>query len=105
MAATTGEPWSICDNTGNYSTNSRYQANIDILSSTLPTKASSSPLLFAMSSVGAAPDTVYGLALCRGDANASTCLACVAAAFPEARQRCAHNKEAVVFYDTCLLLQ
>nr|TKW01523.1 hypothetical protein SEVIR_8G186600v2 [Setaria viridis] len=66
MATTTTEPWSICDNTGNYSANSRYQANIQLLSSTLPTNASSSPLRFAMSSVGTAPDTVHGFALCRG---------------------------------------
>ncbi|RCV38882.1 hypothetical protein SETIT_8G178100v2 [Setaria italica] len=85
MATTTTEPWSICDNTGNYSANSRYQANIQLLSSTLLTNASSSPLRFAMSSVGTAPDTVHGFALCR------------------ALRQCERNKQVIVFYDSCLL--
>ncbi|KAF0905230.1 hypothetical protein E2562_003836 [Oryza meyeriana var. granulata] len=49
---------------------------------TLPRNASASPDLFATAEgVGAVPDQVSALALCRGDANASTCLAFLTQAF------------------------
>ncbi|GJN32585.1 hypothetical protein PR202_gb21099 [Eleusine coracana subsp. coracana] len=72
-----------------------------LLSTTLPGNASSSSDLFAKAGVGADPDTVYALALCRGDMNASGCGSCVATAFQEAQQLCALNKDATIYYDEC----
>src|SRR5207247_308762 len=44
------------------------------------------PLLFAKGSVGVVPDKAYGLALCRGDANASACGNCIATSFKKLPQ-------------------
>ncbi|GJN35234.1 hypothetical protein PR202_gb23984 [Eleusine coracana subsp. coracana] len=69
-AQTTPLPWLVCNTTVNYTENSAYQANLHRLATTLPSNASSSPALFAIDAAGtAAPDTVYALALCRGDTN------------------------------------
>uniref|UniRef100_A0A0D9WZV4 Cysteine-rich receptor-like protein kinase 10 n=1 Tax=Leersia perrieri TaxID=77586 RepID=A0A0D9WZV4_9ORYZ len=88
---------------GNYTRNDTYQSNINRLATTLPKNASSSRTLFATESLGAVPDIVYALALCRGDTNASACAACVATAFQDAQQLCPYNKEATVFYDPCTI--
>ncbi|KAM3385134.1 hypothetical protein ACQJBY_009220 [Aegilops geniculata] len=100
-------PWPICGPyppSGNYTPNSTYQANVDLLSATLPRNASLSPAFYATGGVGDVPDIVYGQALCRGDvANASACEACVAAAFRGARRACPLYKDAIIFYDLCQL--
>ncbi|CAD6221572.1 unnamed protein product [Miscanthus lutarioriparius] len=96
------QPWPVCRKDAFYTTGSTYQLNLDRLSATLPTNASRS--LFATAAVGAAPaDTVYALALCRGDSNGSACESCVAAAFPEAQQLCGLDEDVAVFYDDCSL--
>ncbi|CAL5083313.1 unnamed protein product [Urochloa decumbens] len=97
-------PWQVCGSSGNYTLNDTYQNNIGSLSATLPKDASSSPTLFAKAAVGAVPDIVYALALCRGDSsNATACGSCVAAAFQAAQQLCAYDKDATVYYDACYL--
>ncbi|CAO1939986.1 unnamed protein product [Urochloa humidicola] len=103
-ATVAAQPWEVCGTTGKFAAGSTYQANLDRLSAALPANTSSTTGgLFAKGSAGAAPDVVHGLALCRGDLNASACSACVAAAFDGARQLCALAKDAAIFYDTCLL--
>lgn len=99
-------PWVLCapyPPSGNYSRNGTYQANLDLLSTTLPKNTSSSPAMYATGTVGDVPDKVYGLALCRGDANASACERCVAAALRDAPRRCPLVKDVLVFYDLCQL--
>ncbi|CAN6211859.1 unnamed protein product, partial [Urochloa humidicola] len=99
-----GDPLgNFCGTSGNYTSNDTYQRNIQSLSNTLPKNTSSSRELFATAKLGSVPDIVYALALCRGDTNASACGDCVAAAFQDAQQICAYNKDATVFYDPCLL--
>ncbi|KAM0844610.1 hypothetical protein ACQ4PT_056931 [Festuca glaucescens] len=93
--------WPSCGKNGNFTTNSAYQANIRALSVTLPNNASSSPTLFAVAAVGTRPDTVYALALCRGDANASACGDCVSTGFADAQKLCPYSKAATVYYDLC----
>ncbi|PUZ63458.1 hypothetical protein GQ55_3G069600 [Panicum hallii var. hallii] len=99
-------PWLLCGPepvSGNYTANSTYQANINRLAATLPRNASSAAFLYATGSVGAVPDIVYALALCRGDANASACGRCVATAFRGAQEGCPLFKDAMAFYDLCQL--
>nr|XP_040241853.1 cysteine-rich receptor-like protein kinase 10 [Aegilops tauschii subsp. strangulata] len=100
-----GAEWQVCGSSGNYTSNSTYQANLLLLSSTLPNKAvSNTSSLFATATVGDAPDIVYALSLCRGDTtDASDCESCVAAAFEDAQQSCPYNKEASLYYDACML--
>uniref|UniRef100_A0A0E0I1Q4 Cysteine-rich receptor-like protein kinase 25 n=1 Tax=Oryza nivara TaxID=4536 RepID=A0A0E0I1Q4_ORYNI len=99
-------PWGLCNDTaGNFpARRSGYLANINLIAATLPGNASASPDLFAtVEGVGAPPDQVSALALCRGDANASTCLACLTQAFLDLPSSCAYDKVAAIFYDSCLL--
>jgi len=93
---------SSCDGNG-YAVNSTFQANLNLLGAALPANASASPAGYATGAVGAAPDQVNGMALCRGDTNASSCSSCVAAAFRDAQQRCPLTKGATVYKDACTL--
>jgi hypothetical protein len=93
----------FCGTSSNYTRNDTYQSNIQSMSATLPKNTSSSPTLFATAKLGSVPDIVFALALCRGDTNASACADCVTAAFQDAQQLCAYNKDATIFYDPCLL--
>jgi hypothetical protein len=99
----TAAQWPVCGNSGNYTSNSTYQANLMVLSTTLPKKAASNATLFATDTVGVAPNIVFALTLCRGDTNASTCEACVATAFQDALQLCPYNKDVTMYYDVCML--
>jgi hypothetical protein len=96
--------WPVCGNSGNYTSTSTYLANLRLLSSTLPKKAvSDATQLFATDAVGHAPDTVFALTLCHGDTTAEVCEGCVATAFQDGQQLCAHNKSATLYYDECML--
>ncbi|XP_066390933.1 cysteine-rich receptor-like protein kinase 6 isoform X1 [Miscanthus floridulus] len=86
-----------------YADNSTFQANLNLLGAALPANASASPAGYATGAVGAAPDQVNGMALCRGDTNASSCSSCVAAAFRDAQQRCPLTKGATGYKDACTL--
>ncbi|XP_047066486.1 cysteine-rich receptor-like protein kinase 6 isoform X4 [Lolium rigidum] len=99
----TAYPWQVCGKTANFTANSTYQANLDVLAAALPKNISSSPDLFATAVVGSALDQVSALALCRGDANATTCSSCLAMAFQEAQNLCAYDKDAAIYYDPCAL--
>ncbi|KAF8700473.1 hypothetical protein HU200_034416 [Digitaria exilis] len=99
-----GQPFGQMCGSVNYTANGTYQSNIQRLALALPTNASTSrQALFAKATLGAVPNIVYALALCRGDANASACGSCVATAFQDAQRLCAYSKDATVFYDLCLL--
>jgi hypothetical protein len=96
-------PWPFCG-TGNFMPNSRYQANLNFLAATLPGNASTSPSnLFATAVAGAGRDRVWAAGLCRGDANASGCLACLAQAFRDLPNDCSYNRDATIYYDPCVL--
>jgi hypothetical protein len=95
-------PWQHCGSSGNYTAGSKYQANLQLLSTTLPSNASSSPALFAKAGAGADPDQVFALALCRGDTNASSCLDCTTRSFRDAQSLCPYSKEAGIYDDLCL---
>ncbi|KAF7008155.1 hypothetical protein CFC21_022992 [Triticum aestivum] len=96
-------PWQVCGTAANFTANSTYQANLGLLAAALPRNISSSPDLFATAVVGAAPDQVSALALCRGDANATACSGCLAMAFQDVQNQCAYDKDAAIYYDPCAL--
>jgi hypothetical protein len=99
----TAAQYPVCRNSGNYRLNSTYQDNLVVLSTTLPKKAASDATLFATDTVGVAPNIVFALTLCRGDANASACEACVATAFQDALQLCPYSKDVARYDYTCML--
>ncbi|XP_073108418.1 cysteine-rich receptor-like protein kinase 6 isoform X3 [Elaeis guineensis] len=92
-----------CGTTDNYTANSTYESNL--MNLLLPSLASNASLSggFLNATVGQIPDQIYGLAMCRGDTNASVCRSCLNNAIQDAPQLCAYNKGATVFYDDCLL--
>jgi hypothetical protein len=91
-----------CASNTNYTRGGAFQANLDALLSSLPAAAAASSG-FADNFTGAAPDQAYGLAQCRGDVNASTCLACLDGAARHMAATCPGQKDAMLIYDECLL--
>uniref|UniRef100_A0A453A1A2 Gnk2-homologous domain-containing protein n=1 Tax=Aegilops tauschii subsp. strangulata TaxID=200361 RepID=A0A453A1A2_AEGTS len=49
------------------------------------------------------PRTRSGPSLCRGDANATSCLSCLAQAFRDLPNVCNYSKVATMYYDSCTL--
>ncbi|OAY82107.1 Cysteine-rich receptor-like protein kinase 25 [Ananas comosus] len=94
--------YQICGDTGNYTANSTYQSNLRQLLAYLSSAASVSNG-FSNSSTGETPDRVWGLALCRGDINATDCRTCLDGASNDTKQLCPYEKTAVIWYDLCLL--
>ncbi|EEC82197.1 hypothetical protein OsI_26339 [Oryza sativa Indica Group] len=98
-SAVRAAPSNICDmGVATYAANSTFEANLDRLGAELPANVSAARATggYAVATVGAAPDLVYALALCRGDVNASACGACVAAAFADGKRSCPGIKGATV---------
>ncbi|CAL5062398.1 unnamed protein product [Urochloa decumbens] len=88
--------------TGNFTSGGAFAANLDRLIEALPANASSSSSLFFSASVGAAPDTAYGLALCRGDVtDRGACSACLADAFARLRRLCGGDRDTTFYADLC----
>lgn len=95
--------YSVCSTSGNYTANGAFDKNLRQLTSLLaavaPTAAG-----FAVGSLGSGVDAyVSGLALCRGDVSSPECLACLTAAGARARERCPNSREAVLWFDHCML--
>ncbi|XP_078157094.1 cysteine-rich receptor-like protein kinase 6 isoform X2 [Carex rostrata] len=93
--------YKLCGGTTTFSENSTYQANINLLFSSLAANSTSTG--FADGTVGTVPNRVSGLVLCRGDVNNSSCSSCLSIAFQDALQLCPYDRAATVFYDNCLL--
>ncbi|XP_051228636.1 cysteine-rich receptor-like protein kinase 6 [Lolium perenne] len=93
---------SICDTSSRLAPSSSFPANRDLLAAALPANASSTPTGFATLSAGTA-SPAYAMALCRGDANASSCAACVAIAFHVAVENCPNMTGATMYEDNCVL--
>ena len=91
-----------CDNgAGNYTTNSTFGYNLNSLLENLTSNASTSG--FSYGNLGSIPDRVYGLVLCRGDTNSSTCRACLSTGAQDIVEHCLFAKAATIWYDYCLL--
>jgi hypothetical protein len=92
----------MCNNGTFYAPNSTYQSNARSLLASLAANASRS--LFSAGAVGASPDTVWGLALCRGDdTNGTDCASSCLSLAPDVAfgSRCMGVKDVTVFYDRC----
>ncbi|KAK1679979.1 hypothetical protein QYE76_040827 [Lolium multiflorum] len=93
----------VCNSTDGppqlYLPNSTFAANLAAMSATLPRNASATG--FSAGAFGRAPDTAYGLGLCRGDIPGDRCAACLAMAFNGAPDLCRDSKDVIIFYDQC----
>jgi hypothetical protein len=98
-----GYPWPVCGDSSNFKPNSTYQSHLNLLAATLPRNASASPTLYATAVIGAVPEQVWAMAICRGDTNATSCLACLTQAFRDLPNDCTYAKDGTIYYDPCLL--
>uniref|UniRef100_A0A7N0ZW27 Uncharacterized protein n=1 Tax=Kalanchoe fedtschenkoi TaxID=63787 RepID=A0A7N0ZW27_KALFE len=91
-----------CSEDGNYTSNSTYRANLHAL---LTAMSSDQDITYGFYnfSQGQDPDRVYGIALCRGDISLAACRACLNFSTADILDRCPTQKEAIVWYDHCML--
>ncbi|CDY41248.1 BnaA01g12910D [Brassica napus] len=92
-----------CPNTTTYSSNSTYSTNLRTLLSSLSSPNASYSTGFQNATVGQTPDRVAGLFLCRGDVSPEVCRGCVAFSVNDSFTRCPNEREAVLYYDECML--
>ncbi|KAK6918903.1 Gnk2-homologous domain [Dillenia turbinata] len=91
-----------CASSENFTPNGTYFSNLSKLFGNLYFKTA--PTGFGVEVVGQySQNQVNGLALCRGDVNATECRTCVAGASSEIGKLCPYNKGAIIWYDSCLL--
>ncbi|KAH1120430.1 hypothetical protein J1N35_003590 [Gossypium stocksii] len=92
--------YNICTNAANYTNGSLYSRNIN---ATLFSLTNASLTGFATTTIGLAPDTVFGLVQCRPDVAENDCRACINTASDEITQFCPNKKQAMIGYDNCSL--
>ncbi|KAF3339377.1 cysteine-rich repeat secretory protein 38-like protein [Carex littledalei] len=90
-----------CDMKNSYTTNSKYQANLRQLQSSLV--SSIIPSGFSNYTVGNNSEQVFGLAFCRGDVSAEGCQTCLRSTINEVSTRCPYGKEEIIWFDQCFL--
>ncbi|XP_058224723.1 cysteine-rich receptor-like protein kinase 44 isoform X2 [Rhododendron vialii] len=86
---------------GNYSTNSTYQTNLNTLLSSLSSRTDGYG--FYSSSFGDNPDKVYAIVLCRGDVELVTCRSCINNSTINLPQLLPNSKGAIGWYEQCML--
>ena len=91
----------INDN-GNYTNSSAYKTNLNTLLSALPTNNGNGYGFYNLSR-GTGPDTVNAIGLCRGDVGHDDCRSCLDNAAQLLPTLCPNQKEAVGWYDSCML--
>lgn len=95
--------YNLCSNTnGNYTNSSIYKANINTLLDSISSETNIYTGFYNIS-VGQDPNIVNGIALCRGDLLEQDCHACLKNAAHDFPALCPTQKEAVVWYETCML--
>ncbi|KAL8143850.1 hypothetical protein V2J09_016882 [Rumex salicifolius] len=82
-----------------------YQSNINALLNSLSQAANQSapPTFYHTSVANDTSSAVYGLYLCRGDVTDTACRDCVNAAASALSGKCTRGKQAVVWYDQCII--
>ncbi|EOA15485.1 hypothetical protein CARUB_v10004608mg [Capsella rubella] len=92
-----------CQNNTTYTRTSTYFTNLKTLLSSLSSRNASYSTGFQNATAGQAPDRVTGLFLCRGDYSPEVCRGCVVFAANESLFRCPDKREAVFYYEECIL--
>ncbi|XP_050369346.1 uncharacterized protein LOC126787519 [Argentina anserina] len=88
-----------CRETRNYTINSPFGNNLNLLLESLSSNTSTSGG-FYNDTIGNGTDRVYGQALCRGDVNSTACRSCVHDASKDIVESC-NNSEAIIWYELC----
>ncbi|XP_024988592.1 LOW QUALITY PROTEIN: putative receptor-like protein kinase At4g00960 [Cynara cardunculus var. scolymus] len=90
-----------CTESGNFTRNGTYERNLAATLLALPT--TNSGFGFYNLSSGQGSDTVNSIALCRGDVEPNVCRSCLNDSILKLRLLCPNQKEAIGYYDYCLL--
>jgi hypothetical protein len=90
------------DKNGNYTANSTYEENLNHL---LPSLSSNTEIDYGFynSSYGQNSDEVHAIGLCRGDVIPDVCRGCLNDAASLLKLLCPTQKEAIGWYDNCML--
>ncbi|KAI3964144.1 hypothetical protein MKW92_046212 [Papaver armeniacum] len=100
--------WNFCID-GNYTANSTYKTNLNLLLNSLSTTFENNNTIpqngYRNITVGKGPDTVYGSLHCREDVSPDKCSDCVQLATEEVvnDSGCPNSKGAIMFYNGCVL--
>ncbi|XP_042488812.1 cysteine-rich receptor-like protein kinase 10 [Macadamia integrifolia] len=86
----------------NYTSNSIYHTNLNLLLSSLSSNATNSTGFYNTTIVKNSR-TVYGLYLCRGDITSQECQNCVTTVSSNITTYCPNETVAIVWYDICML--
>lgn len=92
-----------CHTSISYMNDSTYKANLELLSTTLSTSASSTRTNLAKGFVGTNQDRTYGAVLCQGDGITSACPECITTAFHDAWRLCGSHKDTHILYADCIV--
>lgn len=92
-----------CAAAGNYTSNSTYQANLKAVLAALPTNTDVTYGYYNLSE-GNSSDKVSINALCRGDISLTACRSCLNYSSIEILRLCPIQKEAIVWYNRCMLM-
>ncbi|KAL9258678.1 Cysteine-rich receptor-like protein [Drosera capensis] len=86
----------------NYTSNSTYRANLNSALSSI-TNGKENDYGFYNLSVGQGLNKVNTITLCRGDVTVSQCRTCLGEAVPKLKELCPTQREAIGWYDDCML--
>ncbi|KAL8032786.1 hypothetical protein ABFX02_13G119200 [Erythranthe guttata] len=95
------QPPYVCLNNGNYTVNSTYSTNLNTLLSSLSSNIADNG--FYNASVGRNTDTANALVLCRTDRTLDQCRTCVQNAAVGVLEVCPNRRQAVIWYEFCML--
>ncbi|XP_057421884.1 cysteine-rich receptor-like protein kinase 26 [Lotus japonicus] len=87
---------------GNYTENSTYKTNLNTLLSSLSSNTQIDYGFYNFSE-GQNSDKVNAIGMCRGDVQPETCRSCLNDSRVLLTQRCPNQKEAIGWYDNCML--
>ncbi|WJX14820.1 non-specific serine/threonine protein kinase [Trifolium repens] len=93
---------SCIDDNGNYTANSTYQTNLNILLSNLSTNTQINYGFYNFS-YGQNTDKVNAIGLCRGDVKPDACRKCLNDSRVLLTRLCPNQKEAIGWYENCML--
>lgn len=91
----------ICQNATTYTPNSSYARNLNATISSLSN--TNSGYGFFNFSMGQGPDTANAISLCRADVEPGMCRSCLNDSIVRLSQSCPNQREAIIYYDICLL--
>ncbi|XP_038883071.1 cysteine-rich receptor-like protein kinase 29 [Benincasa hispida] len=87
---------------GNFTSNSTYKTNLDHVLSSIATAKDTGNGLYNFS-YGQSLESANAIGLCRGDTNPDSCRSCLNNSIYLLTQLCPKQKEAIAWYDICML--